>query len=118
MQKFLITGAATLLLALGSLQANAGSMYLEWLDCNPIYRLWAVSWKGPWNVLGGKHLDKGSSNNGPWTRVMSFVPDSSCYFPGQNLRWYRISKPKLPMGFQTLASIWVPLSRCPSGSLR
>lgn len=118
MNRLLMAIAVSLVLLLGSPQAGAGYMYLEWLDCNPIYRLWAVSWKGPWNVLGGKHLDKGTTNNGPWTRLLSFIPDSSCYFPGQNLRWYRVAKPKFPAGFQTLASIWVPISRCPTGSLR
>jgi hypothetical protein len=118
MNKLLVTGAASLILVLGSPRADAGHMYLEGRDCNPTYRLWEVSWNGPWNILGGKHLDQGSSNVGPWKRVLSFVPDSSCYFPALNQRWYRIAKPKLPIGFQTLASIWVPRSRCSGAWLR
>lgn len=118
MTKYLTMAVAALVLVLGSPDAGAGHMYLEWLDCNPTYKVWAVSWKGPWNILGGKHLDKGTSNRGPWKRVMSYVSDSNCYFPARNLRWYRIAKPRIPIGFQTLASIWVPLSKCPSGSFR
>ena len=118
MHRLITLAAVTIVLLAGSPRAEAGSMYLEWLDCNPTFRLWAVSWQGPWNVLGGKHLDKGSSNSGPWTRVRSFVADNNCYFPAQNLRWYRIAKPRFSIGFQTLASIWVPLSRCPTGSLQ
>ena len=118
MHRFLTIGAISLMLAAASPRADAGHMYLEWLDCDPTYKLWGVSWKGPWNVLGGKHLDKATSNIGPWTRVSSFVADYSCMFPAQNLRWYRIASPKLLTGFQTLAAIWVPLSKCRTGSFR
>ena len=118
MHRTLTMGAISLILAAASPRADAGSMYLEWLDCNPTYKLWAVSWQGPWNILGGKHLDKGPTNNGPWARVRSFVADNNCIFPAQNLRWYRISKPKFPFDFQTLAAIWVPLSQCRTGSFR
>lgn len=115
MNEWLIKGAALVVLALGSTRVDAGHMYLEWMDCSPTYRLWEVTWKGPWNILGGKHLDSGTSNSGPWKRVLSFVPDSGCYFPAQNQNWYRISKPKFPLGYKTLASIWVPKSRCTRG---
>jgi hypothetical protein len=99
-------------------RAEAGTMSLQWLDCSPTSRLWAVCWRGSWNVLGGKHLDKASSNSGPWTRVRSFVADNNCEFPAQNLRWYRIAKPTLPFGFRTLASIWVPKCGCPNASFQ
>ena len=118
MEKSLIKSAAVLVLALGSVRADAGLMYLEWMDCDPAYKLWEVTWKGPWNVLGGKHLDRGATNSGPWKRVLSYVPDSSCYFPAQNQNWYRIAKPKFPLGYKTLASIWVPESRCTRGLIR
>jgi hypothetical protein len=118
MHRFFMIGVISLALTAGSQRAQAGYIYLEWLDCNPTYKLWAVSWQGPWNVVGGKHLDQGPTNNGPWTRVRSFVADSNCIFPAQNLRWYRIAKPRIPIGFQTLASIWVPLSKCWTGSFR
>jgi hypothetical protein len=117
MYKSVIAGTVLLALVCGSPRAQAGYMYLEWLDCDPTYKLWAVSWKGPWNVLGGKHLDKAKTNRGPWSRVLAYVSDSNCYFPGQNLRWYRISKPGLTGSSRTLASIWVPRSRCTSGFL-
>ena len=72
MNRLLIAGAVWLLLVSVPSRANAGYMYLEWLDCDPTYKLWAVSWKGPWNVLGGKHLDKATTNRGPWSRVLSY----------------------------------------------
>ena len=112
MNRLLIAGAATLVLVLGTTRAHAGYMYLEWMDCNPTYKLWEVGWRGPWSGLGGKHLDQATSSAGPWKRVQSFVPDDGCYFPAENLRWYRLAKPKFPLGYQTLASVWVPRSRC------
>ena len=118
MTNWLIRSAAVLALLLGSARADAGYMYLEAVDCTPIYRLWEVSWNGPWDVFGGKHLDRGASNSGPWKRVLSYVPDSCCYFPAQNESWYRISKPKFPLGYKTLASIWVPKLRCTRGWIR
>lgn len=118
MNKLFMAAAVSLVLLLGSRQADAGRMYLEWIDCSPTFKLWEVSWNGPWDILGGKHLDQGPSNDGPWDRVLSFVPDNSCYFPARNLRWYRIASPKFPIGFRTLASIWVPQSRCARGWIR
>ena len=115
MTRTLINAAAAAILVLASTRVDAGHMYLEWMDCDPTYRLWEVSWGGAWNVLGGKHLERGPSNAGPWQRVQSYVPDSGCYFPAQNQRWYRIAKPKFPLGSETLASIWVPQTRCTRG---
>ncbi|MGI9225328.1 MAG: hypothetical protein ACR2QX_12670 [Woeseiaceae bacterium] len=106
-----------LVLTMSASKANAGSMYLEWLDCSPAYKLWAVSWKGPWTFTG-KFLDKGSSNNGPWSRVLSYVSDSNCYFPAENLKWYRIASSRILGGYKTRASIWVPRWKCGTGSLR
>ena len=118
MHSFLTLIAVSMVLLGVSPRAEAGYMSLVWLDCDPTNRLWAVCWRGPWNVLGGKHLDVGPSNSGPWSRVRSFVADTNCHFPANNLRWYRIAKPKFPIGFQTLASIWVPLCGCPDASFR
>ena len=112
MTRYLISAAATLVLVLGSTEARAGRMYLEWLGCDPAYKLWEVNWQGPWNVLGGKHFDRAKSNAGPWKRLLSYVPDGGCYSPAQNLRWYRIAKPTFPLGYKTLAAIWVPQTRC------
>ena len=117
MNKLTMTISLSLILMYFSPRATAGHMYIEWLDCDPTYKLFEVSWEGPWKVLGGKHLDYGTTNTGPWMRVLSFIPDSNCYFPARGLRWYRVAAPKFPIGFQTLAAIWVPRSRCWRGSI-
>jgi hypothetical protein len=117
MIKSTIALMVVLVFTMSASRANAGSMYLEWLDCSPMYKLWAVSWKGPWTFTG-KFLDKAPSNHGPWSRVISYVTDNNCYFPAENLKWYRIASTRFPAGYKTQASIWVPRSNCGTGSLR
>lgn len=94
--------------------AQAGHMYLEWLDCSPQYKLWAVSWEGPWSA-SIRHLDIATTNAGPWTRVDSYIPESACRFPATNQRWYRVSAPGGLFCCTTLASIWVPRHYCGGG---
>lgn len=94
-----------------STPVTAGSMYKEWLDCDPTYKLWEVRWKGPWHTIQSIHLVKSKSNRGRWDRVESNVRDSACIFPAQNRRWYAIQKFH---GSPTniLAMIWVPRHLC------
>jgi len=95
-----------------STPVTAGSMYKEWLDCDPTFKLWAVSWKGPWNTIQSIDLRKSKSNRGPWDLVDKNVRNADCIFPAQNRRWYAIRKFH---GSPTniLAMIWVPRHTCP-----
>jgi hypothetical protein len=94
-----------------SAPVTAGSMYKVWLDCDPAFKLWEVSWKGSWDTFQAIDLVKGKTNRGPWKVMEKNVPDRACIFPGQNRRWYAIRKFH---GSPTniLATIWIPRHRC------
>ena len=87
-------------------------MHLEWLDCDPVYRLYAVSWE---DVTGtDRRLGIASSNLGPWSHVVSVTVTDGCYFPAQNLKWYRITRSNFPFGSETVDKVWVPRYLCES----
>lgn len=95
-----------------SAPVTAGSMRKDWLDCDPTFKLWGVSWTGPWNTIQAIDLRVSKSNRGPWDLVDKNVRDADCFFPAQNRSWYAIRKFH---GSPTniLAMIWVPRHTCP-----
>jgi hypothetical protein len=90
----------------------AGHVTYEYFDCSPQYKLFSVSWSGPWSQNGPKYLENNPTNMGGWSTVLSNIGDGGCWAPAQNLRWYRVRGCGGEGCWPDSNMIWVPQQRC------
>jgi hypothetical protein len=105
--------AFLVLLTFAASTARAGSLWTEFFDCSPEYKLFSLSWAGPW-IGNARWLQQAKSNwEGDWS-TMYPIPESGCVIPITNLRWYRVRVCGDPCRPDSNA-IWVPNVRCTGG---
>ena len=105
----------TILLVLAASTASAGTLWTEWFDCNPIYKLYSLSWRGPWLSGAERRLESAPTNQGPWETEQSDLPEAACLTPATNLRWYRVRSCTVPLPLSCFVDsnqIWVPQQLC------
>jgi hypothetical protein len=105
----------TILLVLTATTASAGTLWTEWFDCNPIYKLYSLSWKEPWLSGATRRLESAPTNQGPWETVQSDLPEAGCRTPVDNLHWYRVKSCSQPLPLSCFVDsnqIWVPQQLC------
>jgi hypothetical protein len=106
----------TIVLLLAATTASAGTLWTEWFDCNPMFKLYSVSWKGPWQQGATRNLESAPTNHGPWETVASDLAAEDCLTPATNLRWYRMRSCTYPIPippcFVDSNLLWVPQTLC------
>ena len=94
----------------------AGTLSEEFFDCSPEYKLFSVSWAGPWTTRTPRNLEWNITNaNGTWSVVVPSIGDSGCWIPATNLRWYRVRGCGNFGCYADSNVIWVPQQRCTGG---
>jgi len=104
--------AFVLVTMLAAATVRAGSIWTEYFDCSPEYKMYSLSWKGPWE---SNHLTLQQNTTNFWSTWKDMFPvqPSGCLIPVTNLRWYRILMcPPCTGGSNEL---WVPNQRCDGG---
>jgi hypothetical protein len=104
----------TIVLLLAATTASAGTLWTEWFDCSPMFKLYGLSWKGPWQQGATRTLESAPTNHGPWEVVATDLAAEDCITPVTNLRWYRMKSCMLPIlpCFVDSNMIWVPQTIC------
>jgi hypothetical protein len=89
-----------------------GRLSYEYFDCSPQYKLFSVSWSGPWSQSGPRSLENSPTNLGPWSWVLREIQEGGCWAPAQNLRWYRVRDCGEMGCMPDSNTIWLPQQRC------